>query len=62
MIGNAFAWGKTGYSIVEEGALDPRTLSLKVDHYRVVNRKGDMLPELFATLAEARHFIEQLES
>lgn len=61
MIGNAFAWGETGYSIVEEGDLNPATLSLTIHHYRVVNRKGEMLSEKFADLASARAFIEQQE-
>jgi len=61
MIGNAFAWGVTGFSIVEEGDLDAATLSLKIHHYRVVSRQGDMLDEKFADIEAARAFIEQQE-
>lgn len=62
MIGNAYPWGQTGFSIVEEGELDASTLSLKIQHYRVVNRKGEMLEEKFASLEEARTFIEAQEA
>lgn len=62
MIGNAFAWGDTGFSIVEEGDLDASTLSLNIHHYRVVNRKGEMLDEKFADIEAARAFIEQQEA
>lgn len=61
MIGNAFAWGVTGYSIVEEGELNAATLSLRIAHYRVVNRKGEMLDDTFSTLEEARQFIDKIE-
>jgi len=61
VIGNAFAWGQTGFSIVEEGELDAATLSLRVLHYRLVNRQGEMLDEAFATLAAAREFIDKIE-
>ena len=33
MIGNAIAWGKTGYSIIEEGELNRQTWALDVHHY-----------------------------
>ena len=61
MIGNAYAWGQTGFSIVEEGELDAATLSLRIEHYRVVNRKGEMLEDTFATIEAAREFIYKTE-
>ncbi|HLR18027.1 MAG TPA: hypothetical protein VK099_09190 [Alcanivoracaceae bacterium] len=61
MIGNAYAWGQTGFSIVEEGELDAATLSLRIEHYRVVNRKGEMLEDTFATIEAAREFIDKTE-
>lgn len=62
MIGNVFAWGQTGFSIAEEGDLDAATLSLKIHHYRVINRKGEMLDETFVDIDAARYFIEQREA
>lgn len=62
MIGNVFAWGQTGFSIVEEGDLDAATLSLTIHHYRVINRKGEMLNEKFTEIDAARDFIEQQEA
>ena len=35
MIGNAIAWGETGYSIIAEGELNRQTLALEVHHYPV---------------------------
>jgi len=61
VIGNAYAWGQTGFSIVEEGELDAATLSLRIEHYRVVNRKGEMLEDTFATIEAAREFIDKTE-
>lgn len=62
MIGNVFAWGQTGFSIVEEGDLDAASLSLKIHHYRIVNRQGEMLSEKFSDIDAARAFIEQQEA
>jgi len=35
MIGNAIAWGETGYSIIEEGELNRQTWALDVHHYLI---------------------------
>ncbi len=32
MIGNGIAWGRTGYTIIEEGELQRETLQLRIDH------------------------------
>jgi hypothetical protein len=61
MIGNGMAWGRTGYTIIEEGDLDRATLQLHVAHYLVAAPDGHPLPGRFATLDAAKAFIEQRE-
>ena len=61
MIGNVSAWGQMGYTILEEGDLDPATLMLRVRHYLVADRQGEMLPQQFPDMVTARAYIEALE-
>lgn len=61
MIGSAWAWGVSGYSIVEEGELDPVTFSLNVDHYLVVAANGDVVPGHYS-FEEAKAKIEALDA
>ena len=61
MIGNAIAWGKTGYSIIEEGELNRQTWALDVHHYLIAKPNGQSLPGKF-TLGEAKARIEALEA
>lgn len=61
MIGNAIAWGQTGYTIIEEGQLQRETLQLRVDHYIVAGPDGRPLPGRFPRLEAAKAFIEQRE-
>ncbi|KAF0805390.1 hypothetical protein A6D6_02345 [Alcanivorax xiamenensis] len=61
MIGNGFAWGRTGYTIMEEGELDPATWQLKISHYLVAEPSGHTVPGRF-TLEQARAWIEERES
>ncbi len=53
MIGNAWPVDDTGYSVLEWGELDRRTLSLYVTAYIVADRRGDQLPDFHASRAEA---------
>ena len=46
MIGNAIAWGKTGYSIIEEGELNRQTWALDVHHYLPVSYTHLTLPTI----------------
>lgn len=60
MIGNALAWGRTGYSILEEGELNRETWALDIHHYLIAEPNGDNLPGHY-TLDEAKAKIEALE-
>ncbi|MEQ3636714.1 hypothetical protein [Alcanivorax sp.] len=60
MIGNAFAWGENGYSIIEEGELNRQTWALDVKHYLIAKPSGEPLPGTFS-LEEAKARIELLE-
>ena len=62
MIGNVFPWGETGYTILEEGELDPASHSLRVRHYLVADRQGETLPQRFPSLEVARAYIEECEA
>ena len=61
MIGNAIPWGRTGYSILEEGELNRDTWALEVHHYLVARPSGENVPGRF-TLDEAKAKIEALEA
>ncbi|MCK0536538.1 hypothetical protein [Alcanivorax quisquiliarum] len=61
MIGNVTAWGRRGYTILEEGDLDPVTRMLRVRHYLVADRNGETVPQRFPSLEVARAYIEALE-
>lgn len=61
MIGNGIAWGRTGYTIIEEGELDRATFALHIHHYLIAGPDGRPLPGRFATLEAAKAFIEQRE-
>lgn len=61
MIGNRYAQGDSGYSILEEGDIDPATWQLKVAHYLVCRPDGSQLPGAF-TWEEACRRIEELEA
>ena len=61
MIGNAIAWGQSGYSIIEEGELNRQTWALDVHHYLVARPNGQNLPGRFS-LEEAKRKIEALEA
>lgn len=62
MIGDRHAWGQKGYSILEEGQIDPSTLTLRVAHYLVCRPDGQALDQTFSSLEEARQAIEGLEA
>lgn len=62
MIGNVTAWGRSGYTILEEGELDPVSHSLRVRHYLVADPRGETLEQRFPGLTEARAFIDYLEN
>ncbi len=60
MIGNALAWGRTGYSILEEGELNRETWALDIHHYLIAKPNGDNLSGRY-TLDEAKAKIDALE-
>lgn len=60
MIGNAYPWRNTGFVILEEGDIDPLTLSLKISQFRVTDKYGKPVAEGFCTLEEAGLFIDQI--
>lgn len=62
MIGNAMSWGEHGYTVLEAGDLDRRTLSLRVTHYLVCDPAGQVLDAHYPTLEAARLAVEQLEA
>ena len=62
MIGNRHAWGRRGYTILEEGRIDPATLALQVDHYLVCRPDGEPLAQEFDSLEAARAAIDALEA
>lgn len=59
MIGNAFPYKNTGYSILEQGDLDSASMQLKVKSYLAVDRSGGTLAE-FPTLEEAQNYLANL--
>ena len=59
MIGNSFPYLDSGYSILEQGDLDPSTFQLKVSSYLVADRGGDTIAE-FPTKAEAEAYLQNL--
>jgi hypothetical protein len=61
MIGDRFAWGESGYTILEEGEIDAATLRLNVSHYLVCLPSGEALEGHF-TLDQARREIERREA
>lgn len=61
MIGNGIAWGRRGYTIIEEGELQRGTLQLRVDHYLVAGPDGRPLPGRFKTLDDAKAFVDEQE-
>lgn len=61
MIGNRLGWGKSGYTILEEGEIDCQDWQLKVSHYLVCRPSGEALPGRF-TLAQAKAEIERREA
>lgn len=58
MIGNAYPWRDSGFVILEEGEIDPLTLMLKIQQYRVTDKYGKPVADGFATLEEAGHFVD----
>ena len=62
MIGDRHAWGKQGYTILEEGRIDPATLTLTVERYLVCRPDGEALAEGFSSIEEARSAIDALEA
>ncbi|EKF75286.1 hypothetical protein A11A3_04880 [Alcanivorax hongdengensis A-11-3] len=61
MIGSALAWGKTGYTIIEEGELNRQTWALDVHHYLIARPNGQPVAGTY-TLEEAKARIEALEA
>lgn len=53
MIGHAYPVADTGYSVLEEGQLNPSTLSLEVTAYRIATPRGDLLEASYSSLDEA---------
>ena len=62
MIGDRHSWGEQGYTILEEGSIDPATLTLRVQHYLVCGPDGQALEQAFASLDQARAAIDALEA
>lgn len=61
MIGCAIAWGKTGYTIMEEGELNRQTWGLDIHHYLIAKPNGQPVPGKY-TLEEAKAKIDSLEA
>lgn len=61
MIGNHYAWGTQGYTILEEGQINRSTLQLDIAHYLVCRPNGEALPQTFATRQAAQDEIDRLE-
>ncbi len=53
MIGNAYPFKDTGYSIVEEGTIQNETLKLRVEKFFLVDPQGQVIGEA-RNLAEAK--------
>lgn len=58
MIGNAYPWRNSGFVILEEGEIDPLTLTLKIHQYRVADKYGKAVADGFASVEEAGRFID----
>ncbi|WP_111656405.1 hypothetical protein [Isoalcanivorax indicus] len=61
MIGNVTAWGQRGYTILEEGELDPASHRLRITHYLVADPHGETVDQRFPGMNEARAYIDYLE-
>lgn len=61
MIGNAYPWRDSGFVILEEGEIDPLTLTLKIQQYRVADKYGKPVANGFATLEEAGQFVDSTQ-
>ena len=61
MIGDRHAWGRQGYTILEEGELERSTWQLEVAHYLICRPDGEQLPGTFSWEQACRR-IEELEA
>lgn len=61
MIGNRYSHGVKGHTILEQGDINRQTLELEVTLWLVCRPDGTEFGG-YATLAQAQHAIEQLES
>ncbi len=61
MIGNGYPYGDTGFVILEEGEINPASLSLDVHHYLVVKPDGAQVSGCFS-FVEAQDYIREFES
>lgn len=59
MIGNAYPYKETGYSILEQGDIDAQSLQLKIYNYIVVDPHGSQIAEV-ADIAAAEQLIDSL--
>ncbi len=48
MIANAFPYGTTGWSLLEQGEINPETLELDLQGYLIANPAGEALPDLYS--------------
>ena len=62
MIGDRHAWGRSGYTVLEEGRIDPATLTLQVEQYLVCRPDGQALEQGFPSLEAARAAIDEIEA
>lgn len=53
MIGNAWPVGDTGWTVLEQGALDPQTLQLRVTGWLVADPHGNTGAAVYAARAAA---------
>lgn len=62
MIGNAYPWRDSGFVILEEGEIDPLTLTLKIQQYRVADKYGQPVAEGFSSVEQAGRFIDERQA
>lgn len=58
MVGDGHAYFDTGYSVLEEGDINPRSLCLEVRRFLIVDPDGETIG-VAKTLIEAEQFLER---